>query len=260
MTDERLDSLPPLPTIEPPARPAPPDTGLEQIGTNSVRLPRLKLRQELTRNADGVPEGSIFISSQPGDHALGRTVVLLAVRKERALRLPVREDDAKNLRQRIIAQTGVEVPADWQGTVCFSRDRILPEVQPGIDPLNPNCLNCPMGRWRTVNGRRVNDCAESFRLILFDRRAQVPCIFFANGSAVRPARDLLTALKVACRRHERPAFGFTVELSTRRVEADDGHFFVPVFDRPEPIADTAEVSLLADLSRSCGDRYGSGED
>lgn len=259
MTDERSDSLSP-PTIEPAARPAPPDTGLEQIGTNGVRLPRLKLRQELTQNADGVPEGSVFISSQPGGHALARTVVLLAVRKERALRLPVQEELAKTVRQRIIAQTGVEVPADWRGVVCFSRDRILPEVQQGIDPLNPNCLNCPMGRWRTVNGRRVNDCAESFRLILFDRQAQVPCVFFASGSGVRPSRDLLTALKVACRRHSRPAFGFTVELSTRRIDADDGHYFVPVFGRPEPIADTAEVSLLADLSRQYGDRFGGGED
>src|SRR5690349_12793113 len=108
MTVERLDSLPP-PTIEPPARPVPPDTGLEQVGTGGARLPRLKLRQELTRNAEGVPEGSVFISSQPGDHALARTVVLLAVRKERALRLPVRDEEAKTLRQRIIAQTGVEV-------------------------------------------------------------------------------------------------------------------------------------------------------
>lgn len=260
MKDERSDSLSPVPTIEPPRQPAPPDTGLDEVGTNNRRLPRLKLRQPLTWNADEAPEGSVFITSQPGDHGLARTLVLLAVRKERALRLPVREDEVKALRQRVIAQTGVEIPVEWKGTVCFSRDRILPELQPGIDPLNPNCLNCPMGRWRTVNGRRVIDCAESFRLILFDRRAQVPCVFFANGSAVRPTRDLLTALKVACRRHDRPAYGFTVELSTRRVEADDGHYFVPVFDRPEPISDTAEVSLLADLSGQYGDRFGGGED
>ena len=51
-----------------------------------------------------------------------------------------------------------------------------------------------------------------------------------------------------------------MELSTRRVDADDGHYFVPVFGRPEPITDTAEVSLLADLSRQYGDRFGGGED
>jgi hypothetical protein len=230
----------------------PPPAGHEELGHEDVRIPQLKIRQELTRNAERVPEGSLFVTSDPGSHSLGRELVLLDVRKERSLLLPYFGGEAADaLVARILELTGVIVPPGWDGPVCFSRDRVRPVEQEEVEPLADECAACPMARWRTVRGRRLQDCAESYRALFYDLATGMPVAFFARGSAIRPTRDLLTNLQVACRREARPAYAYTVELITKRIERPDGSYHVPVFGLPQPIEDSDEIARLAAIRKTC---------
>lgn len=211
----------------------PPGSGLEELGPADLRLPQLRLRQPRTLHADRVPEGSWFATDDPSVHSLGRDLVVLDVRKERSLLLPFgRGAAARAVAARIQEKTGVEVPADWEGPVCSSLDRVRPVVLDGLPPLAAACAACPMARWRTERGRRRQDCAESYRLVLLDLVTGRPCVFFARGAAIRPTRELLTALRTQCERHRRPAWAFSVFALSRRVEGPDGPYHVPVFGPP----------------------------
>lgn len=229
--------------------------GLEEFGEEDLRIPQLKLRQAQTKNAERVPDGSWFVTSDLECHARSRELVFLEMRKERSLLLPYAGGDAADaMIRRIEEQTGVEVPADWEGPVCFSRDRVRPVAQEGIAPLAEDCASCPMACWRTVRGRRTQDCAESYRLLFFDLATQLPCVLYARGSAIRPTRDLLTNLQVASRRFKLPACGFTVEVGTKKIDSVDGTYFVPVFGRPQPVEDREEIAKYAGIRHACAKR------
>lgn len=246
-------TLPPAPALEfgktpPPAAPTPhTGAGLEELGPRDLGLPQLKIRQPLTPNADGVPEGSYFVTADPAFHSIGRDVVVLEVRKERSLMLPYAGGPSlEAVVQRIAQRTGVEVPLDWDdGPVCFSHDRVRPVELEGLPVLSDTCADCPMNRWRTVKGRRSQDCAESYRLLAYDVVTQRPCVFYARGSAIRPTRELLAQLQSLCERHQRPAYGFGVYMLTRRVEGTDGPYFVPVFQGTYLLEDSAQISFYA---------------
>lgn len=245
-------TLPPAPAAEfgnpqPPA-PSLPDTaaGLEELGPRDLRIPQLKIRQPLTLGADGVPEGSFFVTADPAFHSIGRDLVVLEVRKERSLMLPYGGGAAAEaVVERIAQRTGVEIPSDWEGPVCFSHDRIKPVELEGLPVLSDTCADCPMNRWRTVKGRRSQDCAESYRLLAYDVITQRPCVFYARGSAIRPTRELLAQLQSMCERHKRPAYGFGVYMLTKRVEGSDGPYFVPVYQGTYLLEDSAQISFYA---------------
>ncbi len=227
--------------------------GLERLAKGDLRLPQLKLKQPSTPYAARVPEGSWFLTTDEEGHALSRGLVLLEARKERALLLPLfaGEEAVQAACERIEQETGVEVPEGWEGPVCYSRDRVRPVEQEAIPTLAAACASCPMVRWRTVEGRRVQDCRDSYRLLFWDMAADLPCVLFARGAAMRPARELLTHLQVACHKADLPACAFVIGLSARRVEGVNGPYYVPLFSRPYPSTHPEETPRYAAIRRAC---------
>lgn len=212
--------------------------GLQAYGPEDVRLPRLKLKQRETRGAERVPEGAWFLTGEEEWHALTRALVLLEMRKQRGVILPwSSETRSRALAERIRDRTGVDVPLDYDGPVCHSRDRQLPVVRDGLTPLASSCSTCPLARWQVVDGRRRQDCAESYRLLLWDEAAQSPCVYYAQGAAIPPVKDLLTNLQVAARRYSRPVYGFQLGLRAVTKHSMDGPYWVPQFTRPYPHVD-----------------------
>ena len=226
--------------------------GLEEFGADDVRIPQIKIKQAQTKNADGVPDGTWFLTSDLEGGSETREVVFLEMRKERSLLLPYGGGDAVDAAiNRIHQQTGVEVPQSWEGPVCFSRDRVRSVEQEGIEVLSSHCKGCPMSRWRSVRGRRIQDCAESYRILLYDVETQLPAVFYARGSGIRPTRDLLTNLQVACRRRKLPAYGFSLTISTKKRDRDEGTYYVPVFGRPIPLEDSEEIAQYGVTRAAC---------
>lgn len=241
-----------LPMVAAESDPMETGAGLEEFAADDVRIPQIKIRQAQTKEADGVPDGSWFLTSDLEGASPSREVVFLEMRKERSLLLPYGGGDAADaMIHRIQQQTGVVVPAEWEGPVCFSHDRVVPVEQEGIGVLAAECKSCPMSRWRTVRGRRMQDCGESYRILLFDLEAQIPAVFYARGSAIRPTRDLLTNLQVACRRRKLPAYGFSFSVGTKKRDSSEGTYFVPVFGRPVPIEDQDEIAQYGGIRQAC---------
>ncbi len=229
-------------------------TGLEALAPGDLRLPFLKLKQPWMPFASRVPEGSWFLTSDEEGHALSRGLVLLEARPERALLLP-RHSGEKAVAaacQRIEEESGIDVPSNWEGPVCWSRDRVRPVQQEGIPTLSEDCASCPMTRWRTSpRGRRYQDCKECYRLLFWDMAADLPCVLFARGSSLRAARELLTQLQVASHREELPVWGFVFGLSAKRLEGETGPYYAPVFSRPYPTTQRQEIERYAAARRAC---------
>lgn len=226
--------------------------GLEGFSLRDVKLPLLKLKQAGTQDAPRVPDGSWYLTNDPEGHSLSRGLVLLEMRKERSLVLPYAGVAAREaVASRIERATGVHVPLDHEGAVCFSRDRLRPVVLEGVEPLSDQCTTCPMARWRTVAGRRVQDCAESYRLLVWDEGAEAACLLYARGGAIGPVRDFLTNVQVACHRYKLPACGFRFGLSSRRAHSLEGSYWAPLFTRPYLHTNQDAWQQFDEIRRAC---------
>lgn len=224
--------------------------GLEECTAEDFRIPALKLRQTLTEGAPGVPEGAWFLTEESSAALRLRSVVVLEVKKERNLLLPRGGSEAAQaLVERIRTRTGVEVPLDHEGPVCWSRDRITPVQEEGLLPLATDCTTCSLSRWRTENGRRVQHCGESYRILLFDLASDLPAVYHARGAAIRPTRELLTRLQVACRRAGSPTCAFQLTLSSEELEGPDGTYWIPRYGHLLPLEKPGLVAQLAEIRR-----------
>jgi hypothetical protein len=86
--------------------------------------------------------------------------------------------------------------------------------------------------------------------------AELPCVFFARGRALRAAGELLTQLRVACHREGLPTWGFVLGLSAKRVEREGSPYYAPVFSRPYPTTQTQEIERYAAVRRACAELQG----
>lgn len=231
--------------------------GLEPFGPEDVGLARLELKQPGSLGAERVPEGSWFLTSDPDGHSLSRGVVLLEMRKERSLLLPWDDPEREAVARRLEAETGVVVDLEHDGPVCWSRDRVLPVTDEGGTALAESCARCPMARWRMERGRRVQDCAESYRLLLWDEGADAACVYHARGAALQPVRNLLTNLRVDGRRFGLPACGFQLGLAARLVYSAEVPYWVPVFSRPYRHVDPRAWERFTRIREACAPRAAS---
>jgi hypothetical protein len=207
--------------------------------------------QAQTRDASGVTHGHWFLAGDLEGGAPERELILLELRKERSLMLPYGGGAAAEaMVQRIYTVTDgrVNVPDAWEGPVCYSRDRKLPVLQldtngsKAIETVSETCEACEMARWRSIRGRRMQECGESYRIDMLDVSTQMPVTYYARGAAIKPVRNLLTGLKAASYQHRRPAYGFTFVASAKEIEREDGTYYEPAFSRPRLIEDPDTIA------------------
>ena len=227
--------------------------GLEACGPEELQVPELRIKQAHGEGTEAVGLGEWFLEGAP-EAILPRdlSLVVLEVRRERALFLGARE---VTLEARVRERAGGGVVVEPGAPVCRSRDRVRPDQAEGLFPLATECASCPFSRWRAEQGRRVQDCREALSLLLVEGDQVTE--YHARGPALRPVRELLTELQVACRRDRAPACAYLVDAYTRQVEGPDGPMWVPWFEVPRPIGDRRRVARLAELravfSTTCGE-------
>lgn len=236
--------------------------GMETLDATDMVIPRLKLKQAQTRDEHelgikDIPDGDWFLTSDPaealdraredpeGDRA--RTVALLEIRKGRQFLLPYREDD----RAQALGQLGLlDVVSDEVNVICSSSDRIAPDVRDGQDwpPQASACAECPHARWTTGESgkRRPPACGETYRGIVVDLTdgQMTPAVVLFRSTAIRPAKGLLTNLRLAAKRRKLPACGFSVEFGSKRIDRARETYYVPAFSRPTPLEDPELVEEL----------------
>jgi hypothetical protein len=229
--------------------------GLEGLSASDMKVPTFKIRQNVSGSseAENVPLGHLFISSDPDGALPERKVRFLDVTPARSLMVPYRKPkEAAILRDKIQRERGIEVPNDVVA-ICSSNDRITPSPRP-YGTIAKTCAECPYTKWQTIGGERVPpECGEVYLMLLLDEETSMPALYRAKGKAIAPAKNLNTNLMMIGKRTNVPPAGFVVTMGSKEVGEKDKSF-VPTFSRPErptfgnpPRAGTVE-ELAEDLA------------
>ena len=227
--------------------------GLEECGPEELHVPELRIKQSHGEATEAVGPGEWYLAGVP-EVILPRelSLVVLEVRRERALVLGSFD---VALEARVRERAGTAVVTEVGAPVCSSRDRVQPDQGEGLFPLSTDCASCPFSRWRVEAGQRVQDCREGLSLLVVE--GEQVAEYHARGPALRPVRELLAWLQVACRRDRAPACAYRVGVYTTEVQGPDGPLWVPWFDDPRRIEDSHQVARWAELrgvfSATCGE-------
>lgn len=228
--------------------------GMEGVDNRDLVIPRLQIKQAQTRDDDNVgiadiTNGDLFLSNDPEGACDEREIVFLQITPGRSFMLDykaeVREDQLEKL--------GLDDVPEQTNVVCFSLDRETPvEVEDRAwSALSDSCETCPHAKWKRKKGgkSRPPACGEVYRCLILDITdgGATPARFHLRSSAIKPAKSLLTNLKLATRRHKRPISGFTVAISTKEVNGKEGNYFVPRFSRPELIESVDEAAAYRQI-------------
>lgn len=236
--------------------------GMEALDQSDVTIPQLVIVHK-SAEVDGVEvqEGHYMLSGAPEGATQGRTVQILDVAKWREWLLPYEKPrEEQELRARVERDHGVVIPADRQ-IVCRSFDRVAPEDQ-GYGVISPTCAACPHSQWTTIGGKRAKpECGELYRLLVIDLDTGMPAFWRIKSTAIKPWKNALSLFALATRKHPlygsnaaaglAPLAAFSVSLTLKRI-AEQGKvpYYVPVFGRPQPIADRAEIEQALALRRA----------
>lgn len=235
--------------------------GAEELDASDLVLPTLTLKQAQTKDIPDelkIPDGDWFFRQTPAIHSDKRRIVILHVGKGRSFMLPYQKTLRPPVVQRIREVSGVDVREDREKPVCFSRDRVAPVKQEDLNTLAAACKDCTFARWRTVAGKPVMDCGESYELLVVDRTGGapgMPCWLYLRSSAIAPVKNALTALKWQAHTQKidgrvAPLFAFELELGSVATKTDDGNFFKPTFGAPVPIAEKELIAFYRGIRES----------
>lgn len=227
----------------PAAGPAPEVEGMEGVDARDLVIPRLQIKQPQTRDDDNlgiaeVEDGHAFLTSEVELASEARELVFLQIDPGRQFMLEYGEEK----RERQLEELGLDdlVP-EKQAVVCYSLDRVNPEEpeQREWSALHDNCVKCPHSQWkRSTKGKNFPPaCGKIYRCLLVDITdgGATPAHFGLRSSAIKPAKALLTKLKIAARRHKTPISGLSVTMTTVAVVGKEGTYWVPKFGRVEPL-------------------------
>ncbi|MBX3465317.1 MAG: hypothetical protein KF878_00275 [Planctomycetes bacterium] len=236
--------------------------GMEVLDQSDVTIPQLLIVHK-TAEVDGaqVEEGNWMLSSSPEGASKGRLVQILDVQKWREWLLPYEKPrEEQELRARVERDYGVKVPAD-RSVVCRSFDRVAP-VDLGYGVIKPTCAECPHSQWTTIGGKREKpECGELYRLLVIDLDTGMPAFWRIRSTGIKPFKNALSLFSLATRKHPlygsnaaaglAPLAAFTVSLTLKRI-AEKGKvvYYVPVFGRPQPITEQAEIDQALALRRA----------
>ena len=232
-----------LPAVAP--EPAPiSDDGLELLGADDMVIPRLKLKQPMTQNADPVEEGRYFTSTDIDEGREVFTFSVFRVTPRYEAKLAIDEEKRWSQIERLERQVGRSLEiGDKDFHVCASDDRRLPNATIRV-PLSPSCETCSMRTWQKVGKSNVRTCNEVYDFAIVDLDEMQPMLWTMRGSAVKAAKRLNTALKMASRRYGKGAHGVYFEARSERREGKAGHYYVPTFSR----ATQHQPDMIEDLN------------
>lgn len=239
-----------------PARAGSVSEGAECLDQDDIKIPRLALQQN-TSDGDSseVPPGHWALSSDPDGASEARELLILDVQKWRELLFPYKKErEAEQLRQDLARNYGLEVPED-RACACRSTDRVAP-VDQGWGVVARLCAECPYSRWERIRGKPVPpQCGELYRLLVLDCATGLPAFVRFRGSAIAPAKNLFTLLKIRAKRHplfpgrDAPFAAFRVEFRGKE-EHKQSKYWVPVLKLLSPVTDEAELEVALAMRRA----------
>lgn len=228
--------------------------GLEGLAQGDIKVPMLKIRQNVggSSEAEHVPQGHLFISSDPGGATPTRKLRVLDVSPGRSFMMPYKKPkESAQLRDRLHHERGIAIP-DESKVACSSFDRLHPNDR-GWGVLASACSLCPYTKWTSAGGERIPpDCGENYRYLVLDEETGMPAVLITQKSALAPSKNLNTNLVMLGQRTKTPPAGFVVDVSTKLV-GDKDKYFIPVFGRPVRGTDE-DLAAALDIRRALTER------
>ena len=195
---------------------APPvfDDGLGDVTQADLIIPRLKVGQKQSAN-DVI--GKLFIDIT-GDAMEEITLVVLKMQKSRVL-FP-------------------EVFSRENEPLCKSDNNKTPnETEDGFVPMADNCSVCEYAKWgKSDNGKsKPPRCNETWNFLVLEYDTFMPCWFSLKSTALKPARKIVSMLKMRGTAKKIPAWGFKFTASVKEISSAAGNSYIPAFSNLEEL-------------------------
>lgn len=205
VVEEKPETLPATTNTE--VVPEPFDDGMGDITSEDLIIPRLKVGQ---KQSPGDVSGKLFIDVT-GDTVDEMQLVLLKMNKSRVL-FP--EDFSRD-----------------SEPLCKSQDFITPEISDGLPPMADECSKCSYAKWTIGDSgkQKPPGCQETWNFLVLDFDSYMPCWFSLKSTALKPARKIISMLKMRGTAKRIPAWGFKFTVNVDVRTGDSGDSYLPVF-------------------------------
>jgi hypothetical protein len=216
-----------------------PEEAGDGLTPDDLVIPRWKITQPTSRDTQAKP--GAFYNTLTGESRERLDGVVLLIRKNGRVLFP--DNDYSGVRD------------------CWSYDGVAPEhheieERTGHGAKSPVCCDgkkaiCPLAKWaKDAKGNTVAPpCAETISFCGFDSATMTPFFVVFHGTGLAPVRNLLSAIYLKKKQAEMQGKtcnlrDFRVSLVLKLTVNDRGKFYVPAFEKLEPITDEAERSAL----------------
>lgn len=182
------------------------DDGLGEVTQEDLIIPRLRVGQ---KQSDEAVTGKLFIDIT-GDVSEEMELVLLKMNKGAVLWPKPFSRDSEPL--------------------CKSNDFIVPD--PKIkDPMATTCAECAYSKWTKGTGKKSTPpkCKETWNFLVLDYVNYMPAWFSLKSTALKPARKIISMLKLRGTAKKIPCWGFKFQVTVEKRLDDSGDSYLPVF-------------------------------
>lgn len=206
------------------------DDGLGDMTEEDLIIPRLSINQPTTTGIE------------PAD--IGKLMVNLTGECNESMRIAI---FTRNKSRTLFPE---EYAADNK-PLCRSFDNIKPAQIEGQEPMCDTCekipgernkYHCPYANWGADN--TPPRCQESIDLLIIDLDTYVPMYFSCRSTAFKPAKKILSALKLMAGAKRVMGCAFGITLSTEKFKETAA--YIPVFGKPTML-DPDEIETLAGI-------------
>jgi len=202
------------------------DDGMGEITQDDLIIPRLKVGQ---KQSPGDVAGKLFIDVT-GDMVDEMQLVLLKLNKSRVL-FP--EDFSRD-----------------SEPLCKSQNFITPETSDKFTTMADKCSECTYGKWAKSNSGKQKPprCQETWNFLVLDFESYMPCWFSLKSTALKPARKIISMLKLRGTAKRIPAWGFKFTVNVDARIGDSGDSYLPVFSALQELSteDRRSMDLIHD--------------
>ena len=116
--------------------------------------------------------------------------------------------------------------------LCRSNDFVVPanDIE-GATPMAVTCGECPYSSWeKNEKGKQKPPrCNECWNLLIVDLDDYTPAWFSMKSTALKPAKRVLSALKMRSAAKQVPACAFVFEATVAKRFGDSGDSYIPSF-------------------------------
>lgn len=208
------------------------ETGLEELDTSDLIIPRLNITQPTTPDIEDDQRGK-FAVNVTGDYHDTMRVALIKLSKSRILFPEKYNRDNEPLCRSYNFKTPDEKIESPMAEHC------------GLIPGEKKKHLCEYANWG-VDGSAPR-CQETWDLLIVDLDSYIPMWFSLKSTALKPLRKIVSAISMMSNAKKVPMWRFGFDMSLEKVTNSSGTFYVPVFSGLKAI-DTSDAENM-DLIR-----------